>query len=141
MKTYTFLTLAFIAFMFGAAATAIVMEQYLMPQTAQVNALITMSLGESQWTNNTLVDWGNVDPNTTYVWGFRVNNTCLTNITVTLHVSGLPAGWKQTWSANGTMLGPLGTEDTVIADLTLYVPPTAFGTATWDMWIEVIPMT
>ena len=137
MKALTIFALALIGLLIGATAMALVMEQYLMPQTATVNALVTMNLGGVQWTNDTLVDWGIVDPNTTYVWDFRVNNTSPNNITVTLHVSGLPEGWIETWSANGTMLGSLGTDDTVIADLTLYVPPTAYGTVTWDMWINV----
>lgn len=136
-QTITILTALLVAILL-ASAIALVIERYVMPQTAQVSA-VAMYLDDQQWTNNTLIVWGVgaqnlVEPGATYVMPFRVNNTCNAPINVTLIVFGLPVGWVETWNMNGTTVA-VGTS--VVADLTLYVAADATGVAEWNMWVEI----
>ena len=133
MKALTIFALALIGLLIGATAMALVMEQYLMPQTAYVSAA-AFYLDDVQWTNNTLVDWGSVEPDNTYLWSFRVNNTSAEPINVTLYVSGLPVGWLETWSMNYTTIA---VGESAVAPLELYIPVGATGFASWSMWIEI----
>lgn len=133
LKQAIIIILALLCAILIASTVAVILERYFMPQTAQVNALVTMELDGVQWTNGTTIDWGLVDPDSTYFYPFSVTSIS-GNYTITLYVSGLPDGWIQTWSANGTMVG---FQETVTANLTLYIPPTAYGTASFNAWMEV----
>ena len=96
---------------------------YYFPQQAVVNSIsATFRLDGAPWTDSALIDWGNVDPSGVYTKAFSVNNTGTVDVTVSMHVDGLPAGWTEVWSVNGTQLAP---GVIVTGDLVLSVSPTA----------------
>lgn len=117
-------------FAVGILAASLVVE-YIYPQSATVQAItFAVYVDTVPWANNTNIPWGNVVPDATYTKNLTVVNNGTVPVTVYLFVSGLPAGWTETWAANGALLAP---SEVAYADLTLNVPVGAsLGAEAWS---------
>lgn len=93
---------------------------YIYPNKATVvSATLTQHLDGSPWSNGTMIDWGLVEPDTTYQFdNLTVQNTGTKNLTAYIITPQLPNGWTYTWTANNTFLQPTMK---VEAPLILYV--------------------
>ena len=118
---------------------AVILEQYLMPQTVTVEATeFTIYIDEAVWTNESIIDWGTLASGT-HQKNLTVANTGSTNITLTMILqgfpSGWPSGWTETWTCNAT---EIIAGSTVKGVLELVIPAGASaGTYNWDSWITV----
>ena len=118
---------------------AVILEQYLMPQTVTVEATeFTIYIDEAVWTNESIIDWGTLASGT-HQKNMTVTNTGSTNITLTMILqgfpSGWPSGWTETWTCNAT---EIIAGSTVKGVLELVIPAGASaGTYNWDSWIMV----
>ena len=82
-----------------------VIQQYVYPSTATGQTVgITIYLGDEEWINGTAIDWGNVEADISYYDFLNVKNTGQLSVNVTHYTTDLPAGWTQTWTANGTVI-------------------------------------
>ena len=77
------------------------------PSTATGQTVgITIYLGDEEWINGTAINWGPVEANSQQYDYLNVKNTGQLSCIVTLHSTGLPVGWTQTWTANATTITP-----------------------------------
>lgn len=112
------------------------------PNTATVNQITDIQgyVNDVLWTNNTGIDWGAVDRNVTYSKNFAILNNGNANITdghLLLIVTGLPAGWSETWNTNDTLIN-LQPQQSVTSLLVLSVPFDALpGPTNWTMSVSV----
>jgi hypothetical protein len=112
------------------------------PNTANVNQItdIQAYVNSVQWANNTPIDWGPVDRDTTYSKNFEVKNNgnvAISHGYLLVIVNGLPLGWTETYSLNGTYVD-LDPQMSVSGTLDLYVPFDAVpGPADWTMSLSV----
>jgi len=84
--------------------------------------------------NNTVINWGDVDPGQDYIKNYTVLNSGNKPLTVILRVENLPVGWSLIWAANNTALNP---GESAQGNLILSVPSSASETLhTWDQWLE-----
>jgi len=118
------------------------MAGFHMPQTAspQTQVDIECYVDTVQWTNGTELNWGEVQPNTTYTKTLKVINVDTKNAIIYITIAGLPLGWTETWSINNTQLNA-GLQVNGVLQLTT---PETFDDPTpqtWDMWIHADPTT
>lgn len=114
-------------------------QNYLMPQGAEIvvkNPAITATLAGSPWTNDTHVDWGNLEANGTYAFeNFTVVNVSAETLNLTWINIDLPGGWMETWTPNATILLP---DEVATGSLTLYVADNATtGSYSWTSKLTV----
>lgn len=82
-----------------------------------------------------IINWGQIEPNSTYVKVLSVKNTGSVQAQVTLLTTGLPAGFNLTWAGNQTAL-PAG--DTAVYALTLMTPAALTPqTYTWQTTVKL----
>ena len=119
-------------------AVGIVLNSYIFPTTYTVQSTaLTFYLDNTEWQNNTAIDWGFVEPGATYIYqNFTVVNTGTTVVNVTHHTLNLAPGFNQTYSAHGTILQPT---NKTMGTLTLEVPigaPPGVGSHTTYIYAE-----
>jgi hypothetical protein len=81
---------------------------------------------------NTIIPWGQCDPDSVYLLSLNVTNTGNQPLLVTCVPEGLPADWTATWTVNGTTLNPGAS---IEADFELGIPATASSWPTWGFHI------
>jgi len=110
-------------------------QQWLIPQTATIsNVSYTMYIDSVLWTNNTLLDWGPLDPGASYTCNLTIVNTSNVNATFYLLTDTLPVGWSESWTANATLLEPT---QVASGDWTLTVDVAAVpgDSYNWNSWV------
>ena len=74
------------------------------------------------WTNNTTIDWGDLDLGTEWTINLTVKNTGNVPLTITIYITNILPDYTVTWTANNTTVNP---SHNATAPLTLSVPSTA----------------
>jgi len=102
-------------------ATGVILNSYIFPTSYTVHSTaLKFYLDNVEWTNNTAIDWGIVEPGSIWTFNnFTIVNVGTTTVNVTHHTLGLAAGFNQTYSAHGTILQPT---NSTMGTLTLEVP-------------------
>ena len=125
------------AILLGAIANAIVQTYYSFPQTANVSVpSAKFYLHGELWLNNTEIVWDGLAPETQYSYDFTIENTSPYPITATLVISGLPAGWTETWGTGSYTIG-IGATETY--PLILNVPSVIPGSYHWSTSVTIEP--
>ena len=102
---YILLIVLFGILVFTGFVTAGYIATYLHPTTAQGQIInLEMYLDDKLWANTSDLDWGPVTSNETIVAYLNIKSIGELNCTVTMAVTGIPAGWTQTYSENGDFL-------------------------------------
>ena len=90
---------------FTGFVTAGYIATYLHPTTAQGQIIkLEMYLDDTLWANNSDLDWGLITSNETIIVDLDIKSIGELNCTVTMAVTGIPAGWTQTYSEDGDFL-------------------------------------
>jgi len=130
-KRTTAMFLVFV--MFVTIAYAVYYTTFALPQQAGIGEVYATEvyINDSKRTSGVTYDWGN---GTTSV-NLQVKNTGNTNVSIYLIISGLPLGWSETWSGNGTLpsVPPNWWQN---GTLTLTRNGIA-GVYSWNSWIKV----
>ena len=118
---------------------AMVSQEYFMPQGAEIvvkTPAVEAILVDQPWTNDTHVDWGNLEANGTYAFeNFTVTNVSAENITLAWINIDLEPEWTLSWTPNATELSP---EQVATGPLTLYVSDNASaGSYSWTSKLTV----
>jgi hypothetical protein len=117
----------------GVAWAAVLSAQYRMPQTAlaPVGAAATFTINGQPWTNNTAIDWGQLN------FGDNTKSIVVTNAgsvgiaSVTLTSVGLPSTWTETI----TMGAPAG--GGIPGTITLHADASVQGSQSWVSTITI----
>lgn len=116
-----------------AAGAAIALQPLIIPNNATVEIVGNIDVYVEGELNPSSLNWGTFTPDTYDYMNLTVVNKANGPVTVYILVSGLSSGWTQTWTANDTLLQPLGIAQ---GDLTLTVPADASaGSYNWDLYV------
>lgn len=111
-------------------ASAAILSTYYFPMLGSINtAKFDFYLDGTPYPNNTAIDWGMCDPDSTYSFeNFTIVNTGSLTQTVVVKPVGLPVNWTLTFQGNNTLLAPTAK---VSGWLNLTIPAEA---STWPLW-------
>jgi len=92
---------------------------------------LEVKLGGAILADAATVNWGVVEPSTSYTKSLSVKNTGTVPVVVTVAAANLPAGFSLTWASNGATLNA---GETNTATLTLQTPASlTVQTYSWTM--------
>lgn len=137
MNHKTWITLIIGASLFGAFIVGVLapaIQAYFYPQTTTVGPKLAIYIGDTEWLNGTLIDWGSLEADESYELDLNVINLSNGPVTVMLEVTGLFTGWTETWTKHDTLLAFEGWAN---GTLTLTIPYGApLGDYSWGSYIK-----
>jgi hypothetical protein len=127
--------LVFILTIIIGAGLVYAATQWAYPQSATVPPeRYRYYVDDEAWSNGTNIDWYDLYPGTTNYCNFTVVSLVPSNTTITIYPLNLPIGWTQTWTANNTLIPPLGT---AFGWLNVTVPSDAVaGDYSWSLIVK-----